>query len=74
MIICKINEHCALCDIGCQYAEEYAPVHRGYWAKHAWAEEVEGLLIDNYECTYCHNWIRDATQYCPHRGSVMGLT
>lgn len=40
----------------------------GVWIEHEWAEEVEGLLISNYECPHCHNWLRDETEFCPNCG------
>ena len=47
------------------------PVKRGYWIRHDWAEEAEGCLIPNYECSVCHAWKRDESDYCPDCGSDM---
>lgn len=43
----------------------------GEWIEHKWAEEVEGLLISNYECSECHSWERNARDYCPSCGAKM---
>lgn len=42
-----------------------------YWIKHEHAEESEGLLIPNYECSQCHNWERKDSDYCPYCGCKM---
>lgn len=47
------------------------PVVRGFWVEHAWAEEYEGRLISNYECSECHEWFRDKSNYCPYCGAKM---
>lgn len=47
------------------------PVRHGYWIRHNWAEEVEGCLIPNYECSVCHTWKRDESDYCPDCGARM---
>lgn len=44
---------------------------QGKWIEHEWAEEVEGLLISNYECSECHSWERSASNYCPNCGADM---
>lgn len=41
------------------------------WIEHPWAEEENGLLIPNYECTHCHTWKRDYFNYCPECGYKM---
>ena len=43
----------------------------GEWIEHKWAEEVEGLLISNYECSECHSWERRASDFCPNCGARM---
>ncbi len=43
------------------------------WIEHEWAEEVEGLLISNFECTACRNWVRNKSKYCPNCGAEMEL-
>lgn len=47
------------------------PVVHGHWIKHDYAEESEGLLIPNYECSVCHSWLRDYRHYCGDCGSRM---
>ena len=47
------------------------PVKRGYWIRHDWAEEAEGCLIPNYECSVCHACKRDESDYCPDCGAKM---
>ena len=47
------------------------PVRHGKWIEHKWAEECEGLLISNYECSKCSEWVRDETDYCPNCGAKM---
>ena len=44
---------------------------QGEWIEHEWAEEVEGLLISNYECSECHSWERSISNFCPHCGARM---
>lgn len=46
-------------------------VRHGYWIRKEWAEESEGLLIDNYECSACKSWVRNETNYCPNCGAKM---
>lgn len=43
----------------------------GKWKEHSWAEEVDGFLISNFECSYCHEWVRNKTPYCPQCGAEM---
>ena len=47
------------------------PVRHGKWIKHEYAEESEGLLIPNYECSECHMWERKESDYCPNCGARM---
>ena len=44
---------------------------KGKWIEHEWAEEVEGWLISNYECSECHNWERSTSNFCPNCGASM---
>lgn len=44
---------------------------RGEWLEHEWAEEIEGLIISNYECSECHSWGRDESNFCPNCGADM---
>lgn len=42
------------------------------WFEHPWAEESPyGYLISNYECTHCHTWKADDSDYCPDCGYKM---
>ena len=43
----------------------------GHWIEHKWAEEVDGCLISNFECSCCHTWKRDESSYCPDCGAKM---
>lgn len=43
----------------------------GYWIKHESAEEYNGYLISNYECSECHCWKREDSKYCPECGLKM---
>lgn len=52
---------------------DVAPVRHGYWIRKEWAEESEGLLIDNYECSACKGWVRNETNYCPNCGAKMDV-
>ena len=40
-----------------------------YWIRHRCAEEYEGCLIENYECSRCHYWVRDNYYFCPECGA-----
>lgn len=42
-----------------------------HWIKHKLAEVSEGRLISNYECSKCHTWKREASDYCPDCGCKM---
>lgn len=42
------------------------PVKHGKWIEHEWAEEYDGRLISNYECSECKSWERERTNYCPN--------
>jgi len=42
----------------------------GRWIKHRHAEIVDGVLV-NYECSYCHDWIKEKSNYCPNCGAKM---
>lgn len=48
-----------------------AEEQHGKWIEHEWAEEVEGLFISNYECSECHMWERNESDYCPNCGTKM---
>lgn len=44
---------------------------RGKWIEHKHAEEYNGTLISNYECSVCHTWKRETSNYCPDCGRLM---
>jgi hypothetical protein len=46
-------------------------VVHGRWVEHKLAEEENGLLISNYECSNCHSWERNESDYCPNCGASM---
>lgn len=41
------------------------------WIKHERAEECNGILVSNYECSNCHACLRKNTSYCPECESKM---
>ena len=43
----------------------------GHWIEHEWAEEANGMLISNYECSECHRWERYNSDFCPNCGTRM---
>ena len=50
---------------------EAEPVRHGHWIEHEWADIEEEHLISNYECTLCHTWVKNKTNYCPDCGAKM---
>lgn len=50
---------------------EAKPVIHGEWIVHEWAEESEGYLIPNFECSQCHTWERKKSNFCPECGADM---
>ena len=44
---------------------------KGKWIEHEWAEEVGGMLVSNYECSECHCWQRETSDFCPNCGADM---
>ena len=44
---------------------------KGKWIEHEWAEEVGEKLISNYECSNCHSWKREASNFCSNCGADM---
>lgn len=55
----------------CRLFPDAVPVRHAKWIEHEWAEESEGLLISNYECSECHTWERNESDYCPKCGARM---
>lgn len=52
-------------------AADVVEVVHGEWVEHEWAEEENGLLISNFECSVCRNWERKKSDYCPNCGAKM---
>lgn len=48
-----------------------APVRHGYWIRHDYADIVDGYYVPNYECSVCHAWKQDDSDYCPDCGSIL---
>lgn len=47
------------------------PVVHAHWTEHKNAEEIYGMLISNYECSNCHEWVQDDWPFCPRCGAKM---
>lgn len=45
------------------------PVRHGYWIRHDYADIVDGYYVPNYECSVCHTWKQDDSDYCPDCGA-----
>ena len=43
----------------------------GYWIEHENADIVEGYYVPMYECSCCHIWKNDNSNYCPDCGADM---
>ena len=44
---------------------------KGRWIEHEWAEEENGLLVSNFECSNCCRWEREVSDFCPNCGADM---
>ena len=44
---------------------------QGQWIEHKWADEVNEMLVSNYECSECHHWERYDSNFCPNCGAKM---
>lgn len=42
-----------------------------HWIEYKHAEEYNWALISNYECSNCHEWKREISDYCPNCGCKM---
>ena len=60
------NDNICACN---QYKPTTLTSKIGKWIKHEWAEEIGGQLIPNYECSQCHEWVREQSCFCPHCGA-----
>ena len=43
----------------------------GHWIEHENADIVEGYYVSMYECSCCHTWENDDSEYCPDCGADM---
>ena len=69
-----VNDYCrprCLSVVGNELFERYKPVRHGQWISHPWAEIIEEHLIDKYECSECHHWQVNESNYCPECGAKM---
>ena len=47
------------------------PVVHAHWIRHENADIVDGYLVPNFECSECHSWKKDDSDYCPDCGAKM---
>lgn len=45
-------------------------VRHGHWILHENADIVDGYYVPNYECSVCHTWKQDDSDYCPDCGAL----
>lgn len=45
------------------------PARHGHWIRHDYADIVDGCYVPNYECSVCHTWKQDDSDYCPDCGA-----
>ena len=43
----------------------------GHWIEHENADIVDGHYVPKYECSCCHTWKHDDSDYCPDCGMKM---
>lgn len=43
----------------------------GQWIEHENADIIEGYYVSMYECSCCHTWKNDDSNYCPDCGADM---
>ena len=43
----------------------------GRWIIHENADIVDGYYVPKYECSYCHAWKNDDSDFCPDCGADM---
>lgn len=61
------DKYCAI-----KNAPSVTPTEKtGEWIEHKYAEEYDGLMQSNFECSKCHDWLREQTNYCPICGARM---
>lgn len=47
------------------------PVVHAHWIRHDYADIVDGYLVPEFECSKCHSWKKDDSDYCPNCGARM---
>ena len=47
------------------------PECKGWWIEHENADIVDGYYVSKYECSCCHTWKDDNSDYCPDCGADM---
>lgn len=47
------------------------PVRHAHWIRHEYADIVDGYLVPEFECSECHSWKKDDSDYCPDCGAKM---
>lgn len=52
-------------------AVDAVPVRHGYWIRHDDADIIDGYYVPDYECSVCHAWKQDESDYCPDCGAKM---
>ena len=50
---------------------EAKPVVYGEWIEHFDTKEYLGSLMSEYECSICHEWVDDDSNFCPRCGADM---
>ncbi len=70
-----IRAICGECDAWNQYKNHpqpwWIPVVHGHWIRHDYADIVDGYLVPEFECSRCHSWKKDDSDYCPDCGARM---
>lgn len=49
----------------------FAEPKKGTWIRHKWTENTYGILISKYECSCCHTWGGNDSNFCPNCGEDM---
>ena len=68
---CTSVKAVSLQDLSAIPAADVEPIVHAHWIRHGGAEEVEWILISNYECSNCHEWFRDNRRRCGECGAKM---
>ena len=48
-----------------------APQQTGQWIVHENADIIDGYYVSKYECSCCHTWKDDDSNFCPDCGIKM---